>query len=114
MSRPPLSTYYADRAKTSRDERDLATDSSAGVVHGKLAARYDAMSEQAQASEDQKADRVRTGREAAERDEHRTDGNSNPPRATDAEDERWAGEGGGVLPSSHGAGNDQRDRPGAS
>ena len=37
---------------------------------------------------------------------------SNPPRATDAEDERWAGEGGGVQPSAHGAGNDERDQVG--
>ena len=37
------------------------------------------------------------------------DGNSNPPRATDAEDERWVGEGGGSSPSAHGAGNDDRD-----
>jgi len=37
------------------------------------------------------------------------DANSSPPRATDAEDERWVGEGGGSVPSAHGAGNDGRD-----
>jgi hypothetical protein len=38
------------------------------------------------------------------------DDNSSPPRATDAEDERWVGEGGGSSPSAHGAGNDGRDK----
>lgn len=37
------------------------------------------------------------------------DDNSSPPRATDAEDERWVGEGGGSVPSAHGAGNDGGD-----
>ena len=46
--------------------------------------------------------------------DHNSDGrdpNSNPPRVSDIEDERWEGEGGGMRPSQHGAGNDSRDHP---
>lgn len=45
----------------------------------------------------------------ADHKQHR-DAHSNPPRATDAEDERWVGEGGGSAHSTHGAGNDGRDQ----
>lgn len=108
------SEYFDGRAAASREMRDAATDVSVAYAHGQLANRYQFAATTAHAAEQlegfEKQAVARRSLDIEQRDMRRRRSPASP-RATDTEDERWVGEGGGSAPSNYGPGNDDRAVP---
>lgn len=98
MPRPTDIENYTSRAVPEGSQRDAANDSTVGHPDERLGTRRGEPEGWRQSQ--------RPGAHPSAIDPNRSAARSASSRVTDAEDERWIGEGGSGRPSTHGAGSD--------